>query len=255
MRHIHIFLKVKDTELKEAKIKQNYLNFKAMKDFLSHAQKQCECTHRQLTCPLLTPPDLHHHMDRLGYCMKQNPRRWGCVGMDDQLITECVKLHWANEKVKPTTEEDWDLITPKNVYTKLPHIFKTKNIDPYAPNFLHNCSIQNIGLANITPKQLKTAYCQLKIKDSFKDENKIQITQNLNDKLNQLYDWEDFEHCDFQNTDNQMLADKKTELQKAEKKIEDMKKRIVSLEKGNIHYRDKVKELEKIIKDNEIHIL
>jgi transcriptional regulator of met regulon len=249
MRHIHIFLKLNKNEEKKQKIKQNYLDFKAMKDFLSHSIKHCEGNSHQIDHPLLTQ-DLHHHMDRLGYCMKQNPRRWGCEGISDEIITQCVKLHHANEKVKPTTEEDWDLLTPKNVYTKLPHIFKTKNIDPYGHDFLYHCSINNIGLANISVKQLKIAYTQLKIKSIYKDEEKKHNLSNLKESLNQEMDWEDFEHKNFQNTDTQMLNEKNSELSVAQKKIDDMKKRIISLESGNIHYRSKIQELEKIIKDN-----
>lgn len=237
-KHIHIFLKLKDTEHKEGKIKQNYLNFKAMKDFLDYAKKDCNCNHRQLTHPLLKN-ELENHMAKLGYCLKENPKRYGSVGISEQLMTECLKFYWSTEKCKPSTEEDWDLITPKNVYTKLPHIFKTHNIDPYGHDFLYNCSIKDIGIANISPKQLKTAYCQLKIKQIYKDKEKTEILHCLKDKLNTEYDWHDMEdYYDFHEHDSDKLNRKNIDLEKQNKKIKEQTERIIELQDA-VEWRDK----------------
>lgn len=243
-KHIHIFLKLKETECKEAKIKQNYLNFKEMREFLEHSKKDCECNHRQLDYPLLKN-SYENHMAKLGYCLKENPKRFGSVGISKEVMTECLNFYMATEKCKPSTEEDWDLITPKNVYTKLPYLLKKHNIDPYGHDFLYHCSTVNIGIVNITPRQLKIAYCQLKIKEYFKDENSQEKVHQLKENLNEEMTWHPLEdHYNFHEYDSEKLNRLKEENNKQRDQIRKIGEINRKLLKDNKFYVKRIEELE-----------
>lgn len=130
-------------------------------------------------------------MKTIGYCFKDNSSNRSTETFSEDFITQCVKFYYANRKIdKSKVSTDWDLITPKNVYTKLPQVSKEKNIDLYGHNLLYSLSKSKVGIANISPKQLKTAYIQLKIAEYSQDEEKnSNLLVNSSRELNDEYDW------------------------------------------------------------------
>lgn len=248
-QHIHIFFKLHKSETKKQKIKQNYIDYKEMKNFLKYTIEQCSCGPNQLDI-VLVPEGVEPAMTKIGYCLKQNPIKHEIMGIPKQIITESIKFYKSIEKTTLPSQEDWDLITPKNVYTKLPFIFKKHNIDPYGPDFLYNCSIQNIGVANISFKQLKTAYLQLKIKSIYKDKNKTEILQELKDKLNQEAEWE-FDQFDFQADDKSRLINMKKDIARLSERNKELDTRNANLRTGNQHYQNEIKILQEKLKQYE----
>jgi len=149
----------------------------------------------------------------IGYVFKDNsPSRH--TPFPEDFITQAVKFYYANRKIdKSEVKSDWHLLTPKNVYTKLPHICKENNIDCYGPNLLANLSYSKVGIANITPKQLKSAYLQLKIHELKDDPENSQIMNALINELNDSYEWDFLESCKFHNKMDEVLSQKNKQIQ------------------------------------------
>lgn len=190
-RHCHSVFLVSDKEDSSQKVRQKFIEFKLMKDFLKHSAKECMGVGPvQLQAVLLSPGEKLHHMIKIGYCLKENPIQREFT-FSSGVITQCVKLYWSSIKTQIVTTNDWDLLTTKNIYTKLPYILKETNIDLTGDDLLYHLSTKQVGYVNITPKQLKTVCLQLKINQEFKGEKNEEKLHLLKMQINEHSEWDD----------------------------------------------------------------
>jgi len=163
-------------------------------------------------------------MKIIGYTYKESCNMRSSGAFPEEYIVQCVHFYYANRKLQesatPSIDTDWDLITPKNVYTKLPQVSKDKNIDLYGANLIKNLTIKHVGLANISPKQLKVAYLQLIIAEKSKDydSNSYMIKSYLH-QLHQDLDWD----IPDEDPNNKIIEKQKALIKKQEQMIHELK--------------------------------
>ena len=193
-------------------------------------------------------------MKVIGYTFKECCNMRSSGAFPEEYIVQCVHFYYANRKLQesatPSIDTDWDIITPKNVYTKLPQVSKDKNIDLYGANLIHNLTIKHIALANISPKQLKVAYLQLKIAELSKDSdgNSYQIKSYLQCLHGDL-DW-DLPHEDHNDIypNDEIIENQKLLIEKQKQMIHELKQDLKDKHKAMEYWQYEYKN---VVKKNE----
>lgn len=104
---------------------------------------------------------LEHKMKIIGYIHKDINRRTEIRGLSQSLITKCCDFYFANRKMENKVDNDWKLLTTKNVHILIEQFCREQNIDVETPE-LQELMVQNrYTFIQLSVKQRKMAIAEL----------------------------------------------------------------------------------------------
>lgn len=238
-RHIHLLLEHKEKD--KQKLKQR-IEAKYYKDF----KKSIQDKQTDLNCAIKygKGPDgedfgftmkIEDKMKCIGYIFKDITRRNKNGGLSQSLITQCCDFYFSNRRIKNATDNDWKILTTKNIHIKIEQFCKQNNVDVNTPLLQQHMVKDKYTFINLTPKQRKMAFAELRYyggKDSHYIQQDLQGEElphpygdsNLaamytpSEAFSQLYTY---------NKENQKLKDtlnrREFEIKQLEKQIEELK--------------------------------
>jgi hypothetical protein len=186
-RHIHILLQHYETE--KQKLKQK-IEAKWYKDF----NKSIKDKQTDLKCAIKygKGPDgedfgftmkIEDKMKCIGYIFKDITRRNKTSGLSQSLITACCDFYFANRRIKNATDNDWKILTTKNIHVKIEEYCKTTGQDVMSPLLQFNMVKDKHTFIQLSTKQRKMAIAELRY---YNGNNNIEIRQDLCDEY--IYD-------------------------------------------------------------------
>lgn len=176
-RHIHLLLN--HNEKDKQKLKQK-IEAKYFKEFTkSLISKETALSH---AIKYGKGPDgedfgftmkIEDKMKCIGYIYKDITRRNRTEGISQDCITQCCDFYYANRRIKNSTENDWKIITTKNIHTKVEQFCKENKQDLNSPILQQNMVKHKHTFINLTIKQRKMAFAELRYYNG-KDDHNIQ---------------------------------------------------------------------------------
>lgn len=176
-RHIHLLLQHNEKDKQKLKQKIEAKQFKEFTKLLKN--KETALSH---AIKYGKGPDgedfgftmkIEDKMKCIGYIFKDITRRNKLSGLSQSLITQCCDFYFANRRIKNATDNDWKIITTKNIHTKVEQFCKEKNQDLNSPLLQHNMVKDKYTFINLTTKQRKMAFAELRYYNG-KDGHNIQ---------------------------------------------------------------------------------
>lgn len=164
-RHIHVF--IKHCEKDKQKLKQR-IEAKWFKDFTKLTKDKL--TDMKVALVYGRGPDgedfgftmtIEDKMKCVGYLFKEITRRNRSEGLSQSLITKCCDFYYANRRIKNATDNDWKILSTKNIHVKIEQFCKEQNIDVETPE-LQELMVQNkYTFIQLSNKQRKMAFAEL----------------------------------------------------------------------------------------------
>lgn len=114
---------------------------------------------------------LEHKMKIIGYIHKEINRRTDICGLSQSLITKCCDFYFANRRMENKVDNDWKLLTTKNIHVKIEEYCKTTGQDVLSPILFHEMRKNKYTFVQLSNKQRKMALAEVAIsqgKDSYK---------------------------------------------------------------------------------------
>jgi hypothetical protein len=165
-RHIHILLQhdQKDKQKLKQKIEAKYFkdftkSLKSKETALAHALKYGKGPDGE---DFGFTMKIEDKMKCIGYIYKDITRRNRTEGISQDCITQCCDFYHANRRIKNSSENDWKILTTKNIHIKVEQFCKEKNQDLNSPLLQHNMVKDKHTFINLTTKQRKMAFAELR---------------------------------------------------------------------------------------------
>lgn len=164
-RHIHIL--IKHYEKDKQKLKQR-IEAKWYKDF----SKLIKDKQTDLRYALVygRGPDgdsfgftmtIEDKMKSVGYIYKDITRRNRTEGISQDLITKCCDFYYANRRIKNATDNDWKILSTKNIHVKIEQFCKEQNVDVETPELQELMVQHKYTFIQLSVKQRKMAIAEL----------------------------------------------------------------------------------------------
>lgn len=186
-RHIHLLLQhdQKDKQKLKQKIEAKY--FKDFSKSIQDKQTDLKCAIKYGKGPsgedFGFTMKIEDKMKCIGYIFKDITRRNKTSGLSQSLITECCDFYFANRRIKNTTDNDWKQLTTKNIHVKIEEYCKTTGQDVMSPLLQFNMVKDKHTFINLTTKQRKMAFAELRY---YQGNNNSNIRQDLTDDSEEL---------------------------------------------------------------------
>jgi hypothetical protein len=135
---------------------------------------------------LIKPIKNQDYIDKrawLGYIFKDSPLRMDSNIIDEDFITESCKLYHANERKENSCQEGWKPLNSKNIHNKIESFCEQKSYDVSNPQLYYEMIKDKHTFINLSSKQLKMTFAELKLYHDFQEESDLQIIEDyINDK-------------------------------------------------------------------------
>ena len=115
---------------------------------------------------------LEHKMKIIGYIHKEINRRTEISGLSQSLITKCCDFYFANRKMENKVDNDWKLLTTKNIHILTEQFCKETGQDVMSPLLQYNMVKNKYTFIQLSVKQRKMAFAELKYSQG-KNDDKI----------------------------------------------------------------------------------
>lgn len=191
-RHIHMALVVDEKIYDTQKLKQK-IEAKWFRDFKDRCHLGPTDIKHAYVLKFNEDPDdnttkikmnqLDHKMKIIGYIHKDINRRTEIRGLSQSLITACCDFYFANRRIQNKVDNDWKLLTTKNIHVKIEEYCKETGQDVMSPLLQFNMVKDKHSFIQLSTKQRKMAFAELRYHQG---NNDPQIRQDLTDDSEQL---------------------------------------------------------------------
>jgi hypothetical protein len=176
-RHIHIFLSHKSIYDKQKVIQ------KIMPKKIKEIKNSCKETlfDSKYEDKAIQIKQLKEQEDKrgwIGYLFKDNPRRQGSNIIDQDYITESVKIYHANERLDKTCIDGWKPLTSRNFHDKIEQFCKKQGYDVSKSSLHYDLIRSRHTFLNLTSKQLKMGIAELKFAHELDEPDDITTIDN-----------------------------------------------------------------------------
>ena len=179
-RHLHMAVAVDEKIYDTQKLKQK-IESKWLKDFNKRLSLGSTDIKHAYVLKFNEDPDdsskkikmnqLEHKMKIIGYIHKEINKRTEICGLSQSLITECCDFYFANRRMENKVDNDWKLLTTKNIHILTEQFCKEHELDVMSPMLQHHMVKNRYTFIQLSMKQRKMAFAELMYsqgKDSYK---------------------------------------------------------------------------------------
>lgn len=187
-RHIHIFLSHSSIKEKQ-KVVQKIKNKKVNEIMKTCKETQFDPKYEYKAIQIKQLKELNDKRGWIGYIFKDNPNRLDSNITDQDFITESVKIYHANERLDKPCEDGWKPLTSKNFHDKIEQFCKKQEYDVNSSSLYYDLIRSKHTFLNLTSKQLKMGFAELKFAHGKNEEENAEIIRNYcTDQKQEFYD-------------------------------------------------------------------
>lgn len=173
-RHIHIFLshnKITDKQKVVQKIRPKPID----KIIKSCKETQFDPKYEEKAIQIKQLKEIEDKRGWIGYIFKDNPNRLESNIINQDYITESVKIYHANERLDKPCQDGWKPLTSRNFHDKIEQFCKKQEYDVNASSLVYDLIRSKHTFLNLTTKQLKMGISELKFAHELDDPDDITI--------------------------------------------------------------------------------
>lgn len=176
-RHLHIFLS--HNTIKEIqKVKQKILPKKIREIIKSCKETQFDEKCQDKAIKVVQLKEISDKKGWIGYIFKDNPPRLDSNILDQDYVTECVKIYHANERLDKPCQNGWIPLTSRNFHDKVEQFCKKQEYDVNEPSLVYDLIRSRHTFLNLSTKQVKMGIAELKFAHELDDPQDITTIDN-----------------------------------------------------------------------------